>query len=334
MRAIRNMPISRKVSIAPFFGFLFLLAISVAAILSIRDVVGSFDVIAKDAMPKQEWAGNLEKAVGTAQTQIFQSLVWQASNAPEENQKRAREAVGTKLERVQALLDEGYALFGVDPVDPEALGISRDNPADKVAAELEAEAATLAESEALRNLFWALELRLGQYADAVERVRQTQVHVFTAAVTFSGSAQQAFQSSSKTFEQLQGLIDASSQRQRAAVATTSLGAERGIIIAGMVALLVLGAVSMFIGKQIANPIHRITAAMRELAGGDTEIEVPERGRGDEVGDMAEALGVFQENAREVARLAAQEEENRRRAEIKRKETMSQLELDPDFGTGG
>ncbi|NIX03958.1 MAG: HAMP domain-containing protein, partial [Gammaproteobacteria bacterium] len=51
--------------------------------------------------------------------------------------------------------------------------------------------------------------------------------------------------------------------------------------------------------RIIRPLERITAAMVDLAGGDTSVDIPGRDRRDELGRMAQALGVFRDTAIEV-----------------------------------
>ncbi|WP_272938871.1 MULTISPECIES: methyl-accepting chemotaxis protein [Sinorhizobium] len=63
--------------------------------------------------------------------------------------------------------------------------------------------------------------------------------------------------------------------------------------AGVIAFAVFG---------IANPITRITGAMRNLASGDAKSPIPFAGRDDEIGAMAEAVEVFRQNALANARL--------------------------------
>jgi methyl-accepting chemotaxis protein len=59
-------------------------------------------------------------------------------------------------------------------------------------------------------------------------------------------------------------------------------------------------------RAIARPIQAMTAAMRGLAAKDMTVEIPARGRTDEVGQMAEAVGVFKENMIRADQLAATE----------------------------
>jgi methyl-accepting chemotaxis protein len=72
----------------------------------------------------------------------------------------------------------------------------------------------------------------------------------------------------------------------------------------------------FIGGGIAGAIQKMTDAMRELAGGNKQIEVPGLGRKDEIGGMADALQVFKDAAVELDRMMEQKEAERRQAEEK------------------
>ena len=82
------------------------------------------------------------------------------------------------------------------------------------------------------------------------------------------------------------------------------------------ALSVLGASLIalrYVLPQVVRPIERITAAMSGLAGGDTSIDVPGRERSDEIGRMADALGVFRDTAVELQKANQREiREGRRR----------------------
>ena len=82
------------------------------------------------------------------------------------------------------------------------------------------------------------------------------------------------------------------------------------------ALSVIGAAVIavqYVVPRVVRPIESITAAMSGLAGGDTSIDVPGRARTDEIGRMAEALGVFRDTAIEVQRSNLREiGEGRRR----------------------
>ncbi|AUX80684.1 methyl-accepting chemotaxis protein (plasmid) [Sinorhizobium fredii] len=82
--------------------------------------------------------------------------------------------------------------------------------------------------------------------------------------------------------------------------------------AGVIAFAVFG---------IANPITRITGAMRNLASGDAQSPIPFAGRDDEIGAMAEAVEVFRQNALANARLEEEAADTRSRQEAERAEVQ-------------
>ncbi|MBB3978856.1 methyl-accepting chemotaxis protein [Rhizobium azooxidifex] len=104
------------------------------------------------------------------------------------------------------------------------------------------------------------------------------------------------------------------------VAATDASAARTIkvvaaLIAGAAMALLLAV--WLVGRSIVRPIGRMTAAMRALAGGRTEIAVPGLERRDEIGAMAAALEVFRKAAIDNRRLEEQAEAERGKAEAER-----------------
>ena len=70
-----------------------------------------------------------------------------------------------------------------------------------------------------------------------------------------------------------------------------------------------------IARGITGPIAGMVGAMNNLAHGDNEVEIPGIGRKDEIGEMADAVQIFKDNAIERVRLeAAQLEEQAAREE--------------------
>jgi len=100
--------------------------------------------------------------------------------------------------------------------------------------------------------------------------------------------------------------------------------ERAVIFALVVSLLSIALgilVGALIGRGIAQPVLSMTAAMRELAGGNVNVAVSETGRRDEVGQMAAAVEVFRESM-----VASQRyEEERRKAEQEIRESRDTAE---------
>jgi methyl-accepting chemotaxis protein len=86
--------------------------------------------------------------------------------------------------------------------------------------------------------------------------------------------------------------------------------------------------ALIIGGAIARPIRGMTAAMRALAGGDTSIAIPGLGRSDEVGEMAQAVAVFQRQALDNV-LLAEGQQRERSAKDRRQRAMDTCTQ--DFG---
>lgn len=75
---------------------------------------------------------------------------------------------------------------------------------------------------------------------------------------------------------------------------------------------------------IARPVNRLTLSMNALAKGDKSVEIPLTSRRDELGEMAQAVEVFKENALKVDRLQAEQEESRKRTAAERRRAMDAL----------
>jgi methyl-accepting chemotaxis protein len=93
--------------------------------------------------------------------------------------------------------------------------------------------------------------------------------------------------------------------------TQALAVIGAIILAGLLISLSTGWV---FANRTVNPLRRLTSAMTELANGLVETAVPERGRRDEIGDMAAALQVFKDNALALKSAEAHAAEQQRVAE--------------------
>jgi methyl-accepting chemotaxis protein len=83
-----------------------------------------------------------------------------------------------------------------------------------------------------------------------------------------------------------------------------------------------------LAREISDPIKAVTDVVGDLAGGNTDIEVPEQDREDEIGDIAKAIeifrnGIIEQRAREQEQRAAEERarEEKLASEEKNREEM-------------
>ncbi|MEI6985019.1 MAG: methyl-accepting chemotaxis protein [Rhodospirillaceae bacterium] len=96
------------------------------------------------------------------------------------------------------------------------------------------------------------------------------------------------------------------------------------LFVGILALLGTIAATILINRSITLPIWSLDAAMRRLADGDNSVDVPNLGRGDEIGTMAATVQVFKGNAEEMVRLRDDQERQRQEAEHEKREAMRRL----------
>ena len=76
----------------------------------------------------------------------------------------------------------------------------------------------------------------------------------------------------------------------------NMGHYVGGILTVLIIVIAVAVMIYYVGRQVVAPIERIANSASRLAAGDTEATLPERGRRDEIGHMAEALGVFRDAA--------------------------------------
>jgi methyl-accepting chemotaxis protein len=105
------------------------------------------------------------------------------------------------------------------------------------------------------------------------------------------------------------------------------------LFAGGLTLLIMLAVSALVARGITKPLHRMTVAMNDLAGGRLDVEVPGIGRHDEVGEMAGAVEVFKTNAVARQELEAGQREAETRATARRKADMYKMADDFEGAVG-
>ena len=89
----------------------------------------------------------------------------------------------------------------------------------------------------------------------------------------------------------------------------------------VVALLAGISIAWMVGRGIVSPVKRVTDATTRLAEGDLSLEVTETERKDEVGAMARALKVFQNNLLEAK---AREEKSKETLEAERRRVLLEL----------
>ncbi|GJM02784.1 MAG: hypothetical protein DHS20C08_12850 [Rhodomicrobium sp.] len=96
-----------------------------------------------------------------------------------------------------------------------------------------------------------------------------------------------------------------------------------MLLIGAVLLTVVGTIGYFLSRSIVRPISGITQLMAKLAGGDTSISTSQFMSRDEIGEIAQALEVFKNNAIQRNELEA-EAEKESQSEKLRQEYIEKL----------
>ncbi len=102
-------------------------------------------------------------------------------------------------------------------------------------------------------------------------------------------------------------------------------ASQSTITSYIITMAVVAVIAVLLGavtsRSILGPLNRVTGDMKRLGDGDTDIEMIDRGRRDEVGTMAQAVVIFRQNAMDVERLTQQRLEDQKREEDKRSASL-------------
>src|SRR6516225_5922699 len=120
--------------------------------------------------------------------------------------------------------------------------------------------------------------------------------------------------------EIAGLVASAQTASNAAAFRAAQAIKSGALFMMIITIAsVLGAMIVmlyYVAPRIIRPLESITRAMMDLATGDTSVDVPGRERSDELGRMAQALGVFRDTAIEVQKSNLKEiAEARRRLSV-------------------
>ena len=131
--------------------------------------------------------------------------------------------------------------------------------------------------------------------------------------------------------QLSSSIDAmiSGQQKIAAQSAEATGSlmsfsQTLLIAVGIASMVMVALITFFVVHHgLTKPLEGLIGAMRELAEGNTDVDLPGGSRKDEIGDMIRAVRVFRDNALERARLAGESEKDQL-TRIKRQQRVDEL----------
>ena len=114
-----------------------------------------------------------------------------------------------------------------------------------------------------------------------------------------------------------------------ALLTAALHAEATQALIALSIVIAVGfalslSIVLMMARSITNPLGALSAVMKTLAGGNTDVDVPGCNRRDEIGHMAQDVEVFKANAIERRRLEAEQKEAEACAAAARRTEMHRL----------
>ncbi|HXM69695.1 MAG TPA: PAS-domain containing protein, partial [Thermoanaerobaculia bacterium] len=220
--------------------------------------------------------------------------------------------------RAQGNLAAGLLNEAAGVPDPSSLKplqerfVAAASRAEKLLAQLPA----AADTDALKGLTERL-IAFGTSAENIFNLRGEELRQIAVAQASLQANNSLVLRLGKEVEEV--VLAAQNSSDAAAVRTAQAIRNGRLLLLLITALSVVGAVViavLYVVPRVVRPIENITAAMSGLAAGDTSIDVPGRDRSDEIGRMAEALGIFRDTAVEVQRSNLREiREGRRRLTV-------------------
>ena len=152
------------------------------------------------------------------------------------------------------------------------------------------------------------------------------------------SAKQALAPAQKAVEDAEKALESAQQAAEVAnagVLTADSAIEKAefagsiSVFTPIISVLIAIVITWLIMRSITKPMADMTNAMRRLADGDLELDIPATDKKDEIGAMAGAVQVFKENAIEMKRLEGEQVESQKRAEAEQRDLMNKLADDFD-----
>ena len=290
---IKNIGLSWKVQLAPAFLILVLVGVGVYALLALRSNQAAVDALVSGPVRQSELANELTATTWTAHAKLYRL----AATAANEKDEKKVATIAKETSVAAARISD--ALKAVEGAQDELKG------------------------EAFEKLKAAVAGYLKQSKNAIEM-----------ADGDAGSALMFIKGAERNFADIEKLTDdlitRSSDSKDREIARAGIKLERQQLTLTAVLLVVAFVgivVSFLIGRNISRPVVAMSKAMRELAVGNFEVQLPGLDRRDEVGQMAHAIQDFkvQAVAKAERETAEREEKNRELAAARRAELYNLAE---------
>jgi adenylate cyclase len=122
------------------------------------------------------------------------------------------------------------------------------------------------------------------------------------ATMMLGQTDDKFTAVASDFKRMADSVAANTNSISTELYTDAERKKRVLAIGAILGVLLSTVTTVLVSRSIVKPIQSVTNVMRQLSSGDTEVEIGYRGRGDEIGQMVEAINVFRKNTIEMRAL--------------------------------
>lgn len=281
---LKNMPIIQKTLIAPVIACLMILVIGAVFFIASQET-STLQNKASDAENLVITTKNAESMINAGHATLFRSLSWQQS--------------GVAAEDVTKATEEAKELFAA--VETEFGKIAETAPSENAEA-----------IEAIRSGF-------GEYrAVASEMLDTVAIDAFLASMLMTDAHVRILEVSKKT-RAFTDSVSANAEKLRDDARAAQSVAEIQVLAAAVIAFVLSMATGVFSGRAITMPVRRITEVIERIAAGNSETEIPDMERKDEVGAIAQAVGIMKQGLLEREQMQAQQqaEEKERAARSQR-----------------
>jgi methyl-accepting chemotaxis protein len=283
---IKNISLSWKVQLAPAFLILVLVGVGAYALHALRSNQAAADALFSGPVRQSELANDLTTAAWLAHAKLYRL----AATAANEKDDKKVAAFAKEASTAAAKISES-----LKAVETAQGGVK---------------------SELFEKLKAAVAGYLKQSKNAVDMADGDP----GSALMFIKGAERNFADIEKLSDDLIARSTDSKDREIAR-AGMRLEEEQFTLTAVLVVAFVGIVFSFLIGRNISRPVVAMSKAMRELAMGNFEVQLPGLDRGDEVGQMAHAIQEFkvQAIAKAEEETAEREQKNRDLAAARRAE---------------
>ena len=197
---------------------------------------------------------------------------------------------------------EGSSLLSSDPADVAATE-QQMAVLDRSIAEAERSFERIRRDAAENELYGRFKQHWNDYRTDVNQIvalshanRKTE-----ALAIYAGASRAAYDAASDTLGQLTDRAVANAQAASDRLGVAYRQAFWLILLGMVIAGIMVVAALIHVSRSISSPLLHLADRMRRLAANNTDIDIPETERRDEIGEMAQATVVFRNNAIELMR---------------------------------